>query len=62
MTLWHCQSKMSHGCYGMVQRPADGLGRPIGPRGEDNSKAAVRVPGKPEFYIKTEIVEDNDGQ
>jgi hypothetical protein len=53
---------MSHGCYGMVQRPADGLGRPIGPRGEDNSKAAVRVPGKPEFYIKTEIVEDNDGQ
>jgi hypothetical protein len=31
------------------QRAADGLGSLVGLRGEDNSKAAVRSTGEPEF-------------
>jgi len=49
MPLWHCQSKMGHGYHGMAIAAADGLGRLMGPRGEDNSKAVARSTGEPEF-------------
>ncbi|WP_177191626.1 hypothetical protein [Nitrosospira sp. Nsp14] len=39
-----------------------GLAAPWGCVAKTTARAAVRSTGEPEFYINTEIVEDNDGQ